>query len=52
MTAAGLKADTVTYNTLLKCCMRNNLSNMALVLFDKMTEARIAVSAVSPAAVS
>ena len=52
MTAAGLKADTVTYNTLLKCCMRNDLPDKALLLFDQMTKATIPVSSSCPAAAS
>ena len=44
---AGLQPDRVTFNTLLKACMRSNLVDKALQLFDQMRSLRIPVSAPS-----
>lgn len=41
LTAAGLEPDLVTYNTMLKCCMRNNLPDKALHLFGELTRQNI-----------
>ncbi len=40
---AGLKPDRVTYNTLLKCCMRNCLPDKALDLHKQMSQFGIPV---------
>ena len=49
LTAAGLEPDLVTYNTMLKCCMRNNLPDKALHLFGELTRQNIPVRPACPA---
>ena len=40
---AGLQPDRVTYNILLKCCMRNRLADKALHTYEEMTKLGIPV---------
>ena len=44
LVAAGLEADRVTFNTLLKVCMRGNLPDQALHTFHQMQQLKIPVS--------
>ena len=44
LVAAGLEADRVTINTLLKVCMRGNLPDKALHTFNQMQQLKIPVS--------
>ena len=44
LVAAGLEADRVTFNTLLKVCMRGNLPDKALHTFHQMQQLKIPVS--------
>ena len=41
---AGLRPDRVTYNTLLKCCMRNRLADQAMQTYREMGQLAIPVS--------
>lgn len=41
--AAGLQADRVTFNTLLKACMRGNLPDKALHTFRQMQQLKVPV---------
>ena len=41
--AAGMEADRVTFNTLLKACMRGNLADTALHTFHHMQQLNIPV---------
>jgi len=41
---AGLRPDRVTYNTLLKCCMRNRLADQAMHTYREMVQLAIPVS--------
>lgn len=43
LVTAGLQADRVTFNTLLKACMRGNLPDKALHTFDQMRQLKIPV---------
>lgn len=43
LVAAGLQADRVTFNTLLKACMRGNLPDKALHTFHQMHQLKIPV---------
>lgn len=40
----GLRPDRVTYNTLLKCCMRNRLADQAMQTYREMVQLAIPVS--------
>lgn len=50
LTMAGMKADRVTFNTLLKCCMRSDLPDKAMQLFREMVKLQIPVSPLYSAA--
>ena len=43
LVVAGMQPDRVTFNTLLKACMRGNLADKALLTFDKMRQLKIPV---------
>ena len=43
LVAAGLEADRVTFNTLLKACMRGNLPDKALHTFHHMHQLKVPV---------
>lgn len=43
LVAAGLQADRVTFNTLLKACMRGNLPDKALHTFQHMQQLKLPV---------
>ena len=43
LVAAGLEGDRVTFNTLLKACMRGNLPDKALHTFHHMHQLKVPV---------
>lgn len=46
--AAGLQPDRVTFNTLLKACMRGNLADKALHTFTRMRHLHVPVGSSGP----